>query len=338
MKKSVNWKEAQERYYRNVAEVMNLLGIESDNDVNLLRSVKCLQKELATAERTINEFVEISQTKDKCAAKKRFSSLMNKTGASRVALAEKYTLDTSFLQGIGDKWDKQGEGRDQLKVFASMEKKIEHQRRLVTEAYTFMLELVEQKVEEAEYDYERAHAVMVAWHEEMVEKFHELDALEFWQEYKGNTLNLNLNLEKGSKTVKLIEAKHYCENYYPTLLISETFADEERLGEIYEHTLVNWDKKKIKARDLPKKEREYVLRGLALEVMSLALYRNVEGPTMNQGQPAYPVAQELILLANLLALPEDQSQAPLIELNDSTQLDEMVATYVTTYTEPGKVK
>ena len=78
MKKSVNWKEAQERYYKNVAEVMNLLGIESDNDVNLLRSVKCLQKELVTAERTINEFVEISQTKDKCAAKKRFRSLMNK--------------------------------------------------------------------------------------------------------------------------------------------------------------------------------------------------------------------------------------------------------------------
>jgi hypothetical protein len=334
MKKSVNWKEAQERYYRNVAEVMNLLGIESDNDVNLLRSVKCLQKELATAERTINEFVEISQTKDKCAAKKRFSSLMNKAGASKVALAEKYNLDTSFLRGIGDKWDKRGEGRDQLKVFASMEKKIELQRQWVIESYSFMLELVEQKAEEADYDYERTLAVMVAWHEEMEEEFHELTALEFWQKFKGKALNLDLNLDKGSKTVSLTEAKHLCQDYYPALLVSELFADEEQLGEIYEHRLTSWEEKADKARTLTKKEREYELRRYALEVMSLALYRNIKGPTMNQGQQANPKAQELILLANLLALPEDQSQEPLVELNDSTQLYDMVTAYVTTYIEP----
>ena len=311
------------------------LGV--NNVYNIVGKVNGLEAEVQRLTDIRDWFIQQTGTKDIGQAKSRVSSLLNKAGNTKVVLAEKYTLDTSFLQGIGDKWDKQGEGRDQLKVFANMEKKIEHQRRIVTEAYTFMLELVEQKVEEAEYDYERAHAVMIAWHEEMVEKFHEQTALEFWQEFMGNALKLNLNLEKGSTTVKLIEAKHYCENYYPTLLISETFADDERLGEVYEHTLVNWDKKKIKARDLPKKEREYVLRGLALEVMSLALYRNVKGPTMNQGQPAYPVAQELILLANLLALPEDQSQAPLIELNDSTQLDEMVATYVTTYVEPAQV-
>jgi hypothetical protein len=312
------------------------LGV--NNVYNIVGKVNGLETEVKELTEIKNWFVEETGTRDIGQAKKRVSALMNKAGTNKVALAEKYNLDTSFLQGIGDKWDKRGEGRDQLKVFASMEKKIEHQRRLVTESYIFMLELVEQKVEEAEYDYERALAVMVAWHEEMEEKYHELTALEFWQEFKGNALNLNLNLDKGTKTVKLVEAKNYCENYYPTLLVSETFADEERLGVIYEHTLVNWDKKKIKARDLPKKEREYVLRGLALEVMSLALYRNVKGPTMNQGQPANPKAQELILLANLLALPEDQSQAPLIELNDSTQLDEMVATYVTTYTEPVEVK
>jgi hypothetical protein len=334
MKKSVNWKEAQERYYRNVAEVMNLLGIENDNDVNLLRNVKRLQKELAKAEKTIKELVELTCTRDVGQALSRVTALMNKAGASKVALAEKYNLDTSFLQGIGDKWDKRGEGRDQLKVFASMEKKIELQRQWVTEAYIFMLELVEQTAEEAEYDYERAQALMVAWHEDMEEKFHELTALEFWQEFKGNALKLNLNLDKGSKTVSLVEAKHLCQDYYPALLVSELFADEEQLGEIYEHRLTSWEEKADKARTLSKKEREYELRRYALEVMSLALYRNIKGPTMNRGQQANPKAQELILLANLLALPEDQSQEPLVELNDSTQLYDMVTAYVTTYIEP----
>ena len=294
-----------------------------NNVYNIVGKVNGLEAEVKELTEIKNWFVEETGTRDIGQAKKRVSALLNKAGASKVALAEKYNLDTSFLQGIGDKWDKRGEGRDQLKVFASMEKKIEHQRRLVTESYTFMLELVEQKVEEAEYDYERALAVIVAWHEDMEEKFHELTALEFWQEFKGNALNLDLNLGKGEKTVKLAEAKHFCEKYYPVLLVSEAFADEERLGVIYEHRLETWTELDIKARDKPKKEREYARRGIASHVMSLVLYRNANGPDSGWPHPA-----EATLLANLVTLPEDQSQTPLIELNDSTQLDEIVATYI----------
>ena len=323
MKKIVNWKEAQERYYKNISEVMNLLGIENDNDVNLLRSVKCLLKELTIAEKTINEFVEISQTKDQGTAKKRFSSLMNKVGANKVALAEKYNLDTSFLQGIGDRWDKQGEGRDQLKVFASMEKKLEHQRRLVSESYTYMLELVEQKAEEAEYDYEQTLEVIAAWHNEMEEKFHELTALEFWQEYKGSTLNLDLNLTKKEKTVELSEAKKYCEDYYPALLLSQTFANPESLGTVPLALMEKWGELYAKYEPIanPKDKRQKMF-SLARVVMKKAIYRKAEGTTS-----APTIAQDN-LLEQLLTLDEFNSHEKPNELNENTQLDDILSEFI----------
>jgi hypothetical protein len=297
------------------------LGV--NNVHNIVGKINGLEAEVKRLAEIKDWFIEKTETKDIGQAKSKVEAALRKAGANKVALAEKYNLDTSFLQGIGDRWDKQGEGRDQLKIFTSMEKKLEHQRRLVSESYSYMLELVEQKAEEAEYDYEQTLEVITAWHNEMEEQFHELTALEFWQEYKGSTLNLDLNLAKKEKTVELSEAKKYCEDYYPALLLSQTFANSESLGTVPLALMEKWGELYAKYEPItnPKDKRQKMF-SLARVVMKKAIYRKAEGNTST------PTIAQDNLLEQLLTLDEFNSHEKSNELNENTQLDDILSEFI----------
>jgi hypothetical protein len=294
--------------------------LEVDNFNNLEKKVKGLEAQVRKLTEYKNWFIERTGTNDIGQAKSRVDSLMNKVGESRVAVAQRYQLDCSFLQGIGDLWDRTGDGRDKLKVIQSMEKKIDHQRRLVSEAYSFALELAESAAIEEGYDSERVLIVLSDLHEEMKKDFHEMDAIKFWQEYKGSFQKLTLEPDKKEPEVSLAKAKYLCEKYYPVLLVSEAFADETRLGNIYSHRLGRWEEKVSNAYKESKEERERQLRVIAADVMGIAVYRNAYGP-----DSGWPDVQETTRVAHLVALPEDQSQEPAVEINDSTQVSDLVS-------------
>jgi hypothetical protein len=304
------------------AEVISrmLEKLEVDNARNLERRVYKLIEDLEKEKAKVSEYVALTKTNDHGEAKQRVRSLMNKMTSPKTLIAEKYNLDTSFLQGIGEYWDKTGEGRDKFKVLESMEKKIDHQRRLVSEAYSFALELAESAAIEEGYDSERVLIVLSDLHEEMKKDFHEMDAIKFWQEYKGSFQKLTLETDKKEPEVSLAKAKYLCEKYYPVLLVSEAFADEGRLGNIYSHRLGRWEEKVSNAYKESKEERERQLRVIAADVMGIAIYRNAYGP-----DSGWPDVQETTRVAHLVALPEDQSQESTVEINDSTQVSDLVS-------------
>jgi hypothetical protein len=287
---------------------------------NVNQKIDKLFRELEECQRTISEFVQISGTQDQGEAKQRFRSLMVHKGGSKSSVAQRYHLDASFLEGIGDYWDKTGEGRDKFKVHQSMEKKIDHQRRLVSEAYSFALELAESAAIEEGYDSERVLIVLSDLHEEMKKDFHEMDAIKFWQEYKGSFQKLTLEPDKKEPEVSLAKAKYLCEKYYPVLLVSEAFADEVRLGNIYSRRLEKWESEVSDSYKETREERERIHRKVATAVMGIAIYRNAHGP-----DSGWPDVQENTRVAFLVALPEDQSQDPAVEINDSTQVSDLVS-------------
>ena len=321
MTKTPSWLANAARYVETITRICEKLQVDNAN--NLEKKVYKLIEELEK-ERTRNgEYLQLTQTNDHGEAKQRVRALMNKAGTAKIALTEKYNLDASFLEGIGDMWDKQGEGRDQLKVFASMEKKLEHQRRMVSEAYTYMLDLVEQKTAEANYAREQTLEVITVWHEEMKERFHELTALEFWQEYKGNMLNLDLNLNKTEKTASLYEAKVYCEEYYPALLLTQTFTDPQTLGTVPLYTLEKWGEIYAKATQIadPKAKRKELFT-LARTVMKKAIFRKAEGTE------AVPSIEQDNLLEQLLTLDEYSPYGKTTGLSETTQLNDILSEFI----------
>jgi hypothetical protein len=321
MTKTPSWLTNASRYVEAITRICEKLQVDNAN--NLEKKVYKLIDELEKERIRNGEYLQLTQTNDHGEAKQRVRALMNKAGATKVALTEKYNLDVSFLDGIGDLWDKQGEGRDQLKVFASMEKKLEHQRRMVSEAYAYMLELVEQKAAEAKYTREQTLEVMTVWHEEMKERFHELTALEFWQEYKGNMLNLDLKLNQEEKTVNLIEAKKYCEEYYPALLLNQTFANSEDLGTISLYTMERWGGIYAKASNISNPlERRKELYNLARSVMKTAIFRKAEG------KEAIPSLEQNNLLEQLLTSEEYNPYEKTSGINETTELDDILNEFI----------
>ncbi len=309
------------KHLRSLDALLDALG--ADTLHNACQKVDKLQNEIKKEKLKSEEYLQLTQTNDHGEAKQRVRALMNKAGATKVALTEKYSLDASFLDGIGDLWDKQGEGRDQLKVFASMEKKLEHQRRMVSEAYTYMLELVEQKAAETNYTWEQTLEVITVWHEEMKERFHELTALEFWQEYKGNMLNLDLKLNQEEKTVNLAEAKKYCEEYYPALLLTQTFANSENLGTVPLYTMNKWGEIYAKAIQIPyPKERRKELFNLARAVMKKAIFRKAEGAT------ATASIEQDNLLEQLLTADEYNPYEKTTGIDETTQLEDILNEFI----------
>jgi hypothetical protein len=319
-----------EKHLRSLDALLDALG--ADTLHNACQKVDKLQNEIKKEKLKSEEYLQLTQTNDHGEAKQRVRALMNKAGATKVALIaliEKYNLDASFLRGIGDMWDKQGEGRDQLKVFASMEKKLEHQRRIVTEAYTYMLELVEQKAAEANYTWEQTLEVITVWHDEMKERFHELTALEFWQEYKGNMLNLNLKLNQEEKTVNLAEAKTYCEEFYPALLLTQTFANPEDLGTVSIYTMNVWGEIHSKAlgRTNPEEKRNELYE-LARTVMKTAIFRKAIQAEGIEGDEAHPTTERYSLIEQLITLDEFSPYGKNLSINENTELDDILNEFI----------
>jgi hypothetical protein len=131
---------------------------------------------------------------------------------------------------------------------------------------------------------------------------------------------LTLETDKKEPEVSLAKAKYLCEKYYPVLLVSEAFADEERLGNIYSRRLGKWETDVSDSYKMSTDERERELRKVATSVMGIAVYRNAYGP-----DSGWPDVQETTRVAHLVALPEDQSQEPAVEINDSTQVSDLVS-------------
>ena len=311
---------AKVRKFLDYAEqIEDLVGM--DNMRNVAASIKRLTKELAEAEQAIEDFVRISQTSDRGEAKERFKALMRRSKAERLDLAEKYNLNTHFLKGVGDRWDKVGDGREILKIHASVEKKINQQRKMVSEAYTNMLELVETQATEAGYNQEQLQNEIESWSDAMAEDFHTLSATDFWLFYKGTRLNIELKTSEIVRKVYLSEAKHYCEPYYPVLLLSEAFADDKQLGEVESDTLERWGQMYTRTMSMPPDDRERGRKRLAAQVLAVVVYR------WANGAKGWPV-EEMNSLLQLTTLSEDQTHDVDFSIQDGTQMNELVSEFV----------
>ena len=235
--------------------------------------------------------------------------------------AKKYNLDLSFLQGIGDCWDKQGEGKDQLKIFASLEKKLNDQRKIVTEAYTHWMELVYSQTTKAGYSEEQITAEMREWHETLEEAFHNLSASEFWQKYKGNVIEVQLISTETPKPIEvpLLEARKYCEDFYPALLLDQAFSDPETIGTVPLERIDHWGTLFAKYMQISdQKEKRKQLYILAREIMTRVVHRKIHGVTADLSIEASN------RLNQLLTLDEYNPYQTSMNINEFTQLDDII--------------
>jgi hypothetical protein len=327
MTQKFRWLEEQAKCLEVVSRMFEKFGV--DNVHNLERKVYKLAEDLEKEKLSSSEYLTLTQTQDHGAAKKRVRSLMDEKDAKKApttspleAFAEKYSLDISFLQGIGNCWDTQAEGRDQIKMFANLEKKIDHQRKIVTEAYIFFMVKVEEAATEAEFSEEKTAAEVREWHEALQTDFHDLDASEFWQEYKGKLTGVQL-IQPESTEVPLFEAKKYCEDYYPALLLSQTFSNPESLGTVSLALMERWGELYAKYEPItdPKEKRQKMF-SLARVVMKKAVYRNVEG------NKSIPTIKEDNFLEQLLTLEEYNPYDKPNEINENTQLDDILIEFI----------
>ena len=312
-----------ESLYKN-AEILETM-FKQQSLAGVVRSVNKLKNDLTLKESQLQRIFDTIGTDDFGSGIQMIEGFMRNESKARVTIFQKYNLDTSVFENrISPKWDTDGGSGFDWEVYQTFTKKTAHQRKMVFQAASYMLELVEAEAKKAGYDYENTREAILSWHEEMLEKFDELTAREFWQEYMGDRINVDLRPKTKEKQYSLVEFKKFCEPYYPALLLSEAFEDEKQIGTIGETQAEGWDKEytnAVRAKNV--EETNYLLRRLAARVMSIVIYRCTYGP-----DALWPNLDEENLLVQLATLPEDQAQTVGFEIQDSTQLDELTSTFI----------
>ncbi len=161
-------------------------------------------------------------------------------------LEQTFNIDTSFLDvSYGDKWDKLADTRidDLVKRKRLLDAKIATQRNMVKETYIFCMNRVRNATIEENLDEETTKEAIFAWHNLLVEDFHDIDAEDFYDVYKGKYTGIQFNPEIpkpsfANEDIPLIEAIPLCAGFPENLIESFTSQD---LGTVSSRMFSHWD-------------------------------------------------------------------------------------------------
>jgi hypothetical protein len=317
-KRSFSWEANQKKFINEVWKIFDQL--EVDNPTNALRKICSQQRIITEQEEALNEYLELTNTRQHGNAKQRILSLMKKTCGSH-SIVEKYNLDVSFLSGVGSRWDKIAEGKDEIKMVENLNKKLTRQRNIVEEYYYRFLDRVVLYCEEESFSESETQEKVERWHTAMLEDFDLLTAGEFFEKYYGDTHDLSV-FPKETASVLLVEALPMVRDYAPAQLYQELILEGSSLGYVTRHTFNEWDKIVGSINQMPHEQAVKVMRELMVKVMGTAAHRAIRGPGSLPNNDI-----ENSTLTMLLAHPDQNPYSREFDVTDETSLLDFVKSY-----------
>lgn len=317
--RNFSWEVDLKKFINGVSKIYDQLGV--DNPTNALRKICALQSKITEKEVTLNEYLTLTNTTTHGNAKQRILSLMRKAGGGN-SVVEKYGLDTSFLKGVGTRWDKTTEGKDQIQMVEYLNKRIARQRNIVEEYYYRFLDRVALYCEKEQMNEGETQEQVERWHTAMVEDFDLLTAGEFFEKYYGDSHDLTV-FPKENESVLLVDALPLVREYAPARLYQELIIETEILGYVTRHTFNAWDKIAAGVTQMPHKEAVKTMRELMMKVIGTAAYRSIKGP---ESLPNLGVESNTLVM--LLAHPDDNPYSREFAVSDDTSLLEFVKNYL----------
>lgn len=224
-----------------------------------------------------DEICRLVGAKDPTASKKRIAAVFAKIGKS-AKVSDQYNLDTSFMEGVGRCWDKTPEGKDQLSMIQSLDKKFAHQRTLYAETYNKFLDQVVVSCHEEGLNEDATRAEVERWHSAMKEDFDLLTVAQFWQKYCGDLHDISV-MPNEPQTILLYEALPLIKKYAPIQVYQELYDDDpERLGFIPRYKFTSWESRAVQAKDMNHENAVKEMYALSAEILTEAAFRRIEGP------------------------------------------------------------
>jgi hypothetical protein len=305
-------------YEEGVNKVLDLLDVA--DCTKALGRINKIYKTLEEKERVIVEFCEMLGVGHIGNAKNKIRALLRKTNERNIA--EIYGLDHSFLNHNSKAWAMTIKGQDDpRKVIQQFEKDAEYDRKMCTAAYFTALEAAEKVAQEAGYTEEEVAQVVESWHEQMKESYDELSAPEFWLEFKGSVIGVNID-RADKPPVMFAEAIRLVQEFsYSTLCQELCSASSTSLGTIPRSQFDRWDSKWKSFEQMNAKEGVIEMKKFAAEVVGKAVHRMVFGID------SWPKAEEESKLFGILAPDDVNPYGNEFCPNANTSLSEVMAWY-----------
>jgi hypothetical protein len=275
-----------------IAEVLDLLNV-ADLDKAKGRIGK-LYRTIEDKDNTLKELCELLGVTHVGNAKNKINGMLRKVNERNIA--EVYNLDYSFLQRNSKAWTMTIKGQDDpKKVIQQWEKNAECDRKMCFTAYLTGLEAAERAALEEGYEGVEVAQVVEGWHEQMKERYDELSAPEFWLEFKGSVIGINI--ERSDKPpVMFAEAIRMVQEFSYSTLCQQLIASNKVIGTI------------------PRSQ-------FAAEIVGKAVHRMVHGGG------SLPTSTEESKLFALLAPTEVNPYLNEFMLDSNTELAEVMAHY-----------
>lgn len=232
-----------------------------------------------------DDICRIVGAKDYTAARKRVAAVFAKLGKS-AKVSDQYNLDTSFMEGVGRCWDKTPEGKDQLSMIQSLDKKFAHQRALYAETYNKFLDQVVISCHEEGLSEDATRSEVERWHSALKEEFDLLTVAEFWQKYHGDLHDLSV-MPNEPHTILLYEALPLIKKYAPIQVYQELYDDDpERLGYVPRYKFTIWESRAVQSKTMNHNDAVKEMYSLSAEILTEAAFRRIEGPEaiLNPGE------------------------------------------------------
>jgi hypothetical protein len=309
---------------RQLNEICDFLGVKDLHNVlpKLQGDATERDKLREEPERLKQEICALVGTKDYTAAKKRIVATFKKLGLGESA-ALKYNLDTSFLQGVGARWERKAEGKTELQVVENLTRNITRQRNKVTEYYYKYLDQVMVLCEKEGLGENETREEIERWHSALKDDFDLLTPLEFVDKYYDEFYDLSV-LPKEPTTVLLIEAFPFVKNIAPQSIYQELLDYGEQLGYVSRHTFAQWENTAVSVKTMRHTEALASLSELQVKIIGTAVNRVIQGP---ESFPNF--TNETNTLTMLLTDPEVNPYGCEFEVTDKTSLLELLTQYAT---------
>lgn len=206
MSKSLKWEAGLNRFIANCKTVMERLGVDNDNDVNFLRKVESLLREVEEANSLKQEWIEITNTSDIGAAKKRTRALMKAKASEEFASLPSIFMVAPRHWRDGIPATKKSKGEPPMLPSAA-------ERKLRREVWPYLRDLFESLHLVTEIERERIQ-------EDLVDRFLTEPPTVFINSLYNYVHNLDeMEPDEEEESVPLAEALHYCIGYYPDQLL-----------------------------------------------------------------------------------------------------------------------
>jgi hypothetical protein len=304
-------------YEEGVNKVLDLLDVA--DTTKALGRISKIYKTIEEKETAIKELCDLLGVTHIGNAKNKINGLLRKTNERNIA--EVYGLDYSFLSRNSKAWTMTIKGQDDpRKVIQQWEKNAECDRKMCLTAYFTGLEAAERAAQEANYDEVEVSQVVESWHDQMKEKYDELSAPEFWLEFKGSAIGVNV--ERSDKPpVALTEAIRMIQEYTHQTIYLDLISAGSSLGTVPRSQFNRWDSRFKSFEQMHVKEGVSLLKEFAAQITSYAVHRMVHGPQ------SWPTPDEEAKLFSILAPPEVNPYTAEFMVDDNSKLSEIMAHY-----------